>query len=339
DIVTGNTSFGEQVRIMAPGYANYTTTNDNSYTNSGSRITGTSFASPVVAGVVALVRARHPEMTALQALEFTRQCTDDISQDNSTFKDYLPGRVNALKAMQTDPFSIPGIAPLDAIFTDNSGVRQDRFIAGDTVHLTIKAMNYLGAANNLRFVLSKGYDFSDVIKYIDTIVNISQLQENENFDISKFKFLINFQDADKILFRIDIYGENNYHDFFLVPFIPTSDMATFENGAIKFSVGDRGNLGFYKSGENKQGVGFVIKGQGNFIYNAGMMACESNMKAISSIYGYGPYGSDFSVIKPFSAPERYIGIMDDSKDCKRKDWHKDYTGIYTDYFAFQCCKS
>ncbi|MDQ1265536.1 MAG: type sorting protein, partial [Bacteroidota bacterium] len=67
DVVTGNSSFGEQVRIMAPGYANYATTNDNSYTNSGSRITGTSFASPVVAGVVALVRARHPEMTALQA--------------------------------------------------------------------------------------------------------------------------------------------------------------------------------------------------------------------------------------------------------------------------------
>jgi hypothetical protein len=107
--ISDGTSLGEHVKIFAPGSSNWTTNNNDTYSTAGG---GTSFAEPLVAGALGLVRSRYPQLNATQSIEFLRQMTDDISGENPQITPrVLPGMLNMLKAMQTDPMSIYGISP------------------------------------------------------------------------------------------------------------------------------------------------------------------------------------------------------------------------------------
>src|SRR3989339_48985 len=312
DFVSDITTLGYHIDIMAPGRGNYYTTNGfDIYANSDG---GTSLASPVVAASVALVRAKYPELNALQSLEFIRQCTDDITNKNPSYKDILPGRLNLLKATQIEPMSIPSIRPISFELFTNNDILVERGNVGDSLKLKINAYNYLGSVSNLRFVLSPVNDPNYSIEVIDSVVNISEWLSNSPDIIQTFKFIINSRNENRMFFRIDIYADNGYHDFFLLPFIPSSEVTTFVNKSIKFSVADRGNFGFGGNDEdNKQGVGFIYKNYGNQIYtNAGIMAVENNSKAISSIFGTSANGNDFAVVKPFTNPIMYRGVINDS---------------------------
>ncbi|MFA6571132.1 MAG: S8 family serine peptidase, partial [Bacteroidota bacterium] len=302
DYVTSGTSLGSHVLIMAPGDGNYYTTNGNNY---GHYEQGTSFAAPIVAGVVGLVRAKYPELTAIQSLEFVRQCTDDISGLNPRVSQIIPGRINAEKAAKTDPFSIPAIKPVNLVFRTNTGIITNRFGVADTINLSINAHNYLGAASNLKFTLSTAKDPMNTILILDSVVNIVSVGKDENLTLEPFQFYVASQNTNRIFFRVDIAGENGYHDFFHVPFTPTTEVATFENETIKVSFGDRGTFGFGGTYGNQLGEGFSYKNYGNQLFpSCGLFATENAVNLASSAYGYGPDNNDFKVIKPFIEPER-----------------------------------
>ncbi|MBI5324847.1 MAG: S8 family peptidase [Ignavibacteriae bacterium] len=310
DEVTSATSLGSHIGIMAPGKGNYYTKNDNGYDNS---FGGTSWASPVVAAAVALIRSKYPELSAVQSLEFVRQCTDDISSLNPTYSAILPGRLNLLRALDIAPFSIPSIKPLSVDLYSNDGVWTEKASTGDTLRLKINGFNYLGSATNLRFVLSVAKDPINSISVLEPEVNISEWTGNTAKYIEYFKFKIEQEYFNQVFFRVDIYADNNYHDFFLIPFTPTSEVTTFANKPIKYSVGDRGTFGFGGPSYNLKGVGFIYKDYGNQLYtNAGLMAVENNTHAVSSIFGSNYDDNDFYTVKPFKSPERYLGIVKDS---------------------------
>lgn len=310
-----STSLGVQVRIMAPGTGNYTTGNGNStYQNVSS---GTSFSAPVIAGAVALARGKYPELKALQAIEFVRQCTDDITSKNFSDRNVIPGRLNVLKIMETNPFSIPGIKPNFFAFKNENGEIMDRYNPGDKITLEIKAKNHLGAANNVRFVLSKAYDFLNIINIINPEVTINRVERESEFSILPFKFEFSSEYTDKILLRVDIYADNDYHDFFLVPFTPTVEMTTFSNDVLAFSVSDRGTFGFRikeDSGGENDGIGFVYKKNRNQIFKGGLIVGEDRARTVSANYNdNGGANNDFASVKSFSFPNRNIGIINDSK--------------------------
>ena len=73
DAVAPFSNYGkENVDVFAPGMAIYSTTPDNNYQNAQ----GTSMASPVVAGVAALIRSYYPSLTAEQVKEIIEQSSD-----------------------------------------------------------------------------------------------------------------------------------------------------------------------------------------------------------------------------------------------------------------------
>lgn len=311
DYVTNSSSLGSHIQIFAPGVGNYATTFNNNY--AVQKGGGTSVSAPVISGALALVRAKYPQLNALQAIEFLRQCTDDITAKNDLIKKILPGRVNLIKAATKNPLSFPAVKPKNIIFKTTSGLPLDRFSIGDTVVVSIDAHNYLGSANNLRFVLSVALDYLQSIQVIDSIINVANISENTSLKLEPFKFRIILRNTDRMIFRVDIYGEDNYHDFFMFPFIPSPEFTTFHNNAIKFSVGDRGTFGFAGPSDNKQGVGFIYKDYGNLLFKSGIMVTENKMNLLSSLFGNYTNNNDFSTIKPFVYPEQNIGIIDDSQ--------------------------
>ncbi len=309
DRVTGSSTMGAEIDIMAPGENSYTAKNNGSYAIETSG--GTSFASPVIAGVLALVRGRYPNLTALQAQEFTRQSVDDITAQNYQWTTMVRGRVNALKAMTIDPMSIPAIKPIKLNFYNQSLVKIDRLITNEETYLDIAAFNYLGVAKNLKFTLSMAYDFNQSIQILDSIVTVDNISANLSFNISKFKLKLLQDEKMKVILRVDMTGENGYHDFFMVPFIPTSEVTTFSNGILTFSAGDRGHIGFVGSGETQQGVGILYNDIGSLIYKGGLIATANNNLSVSANFSQMYEGCDFQTVKTFAEPDKFTGIFND----------------------------
>jgi serine protease len=97
-------SYGSKVDVSAPGasvqttnctvctYAGHDTWGDHTY------ISGTSFATPNVAGVIALIRARYPSYTPAQVVSRLTSTVDDLGYPGFDIR-YGAGRVNAYRAI------------------------------------------------------------------------------------------------------------------------------------------------------------------------------------------------------------------------------------------------
>lgn len=117
-------SYGSLVDVSAPGasiqttnctvctYAGHDTWGDHTY------ISGTSFATPNVAGVVALIRARYPSYTPSQVVSRLFSTVDDLGYAGFDYR-YGRGRVNAYRAVGG---SVPasGLAAGDMLEANNT---------------------------------------------------------------------------------------------------------------------------------------------------------------------------------------------------------------------------
>src|SRR6185369_8912312 len=86
---------GPKLEFLAPGLDVWGPT----WGNGNIQWSGTSFATPLAAGVAALVMSRHPDWTAQQVLQRLR---DTCDRANGVVRDDFSGfgRVNALRAVQ-----------------------------------------------------------------------------------------------------------------------------------------------------------------------------------------------------------------------------------------------
>lgn len=117
-------SYGTGVDVSAPGasvqttnctvctYADHHTWGDHTY------ISGTSFATPNVAGVVALIRARYPTYTPAQVVSRLTSTIDDLGYAGTDIR-YGRGRVNAYRAVGGSVAG-PALARGDAAEPNNS---------------------------------------------------------------------------------------------------------------------------------------------------------------------------------------------------------------------------
>jgi len=306
DGLDNGTVLGVQAHILAPG--SLFTTKNSGYGNSGG---GTSFSAPMVSGALALARARYPEMSALQSLQFVRRSNDKIVPANHNEFLHTPGRLNMLKMVQRTPKEIHGIAPLKYTYKNQNGVITDRFVADDIVKLSVNMKNFLGAATNVRIVLREAHDPSNAVFVIDSIATFSEINENEEFTAGEFSFMIFQNFVGEVIFRLDVYADGEEPDFHRFSFIPYKTISTFENEKLRFSISDIGEFGFSTTEATPQGSGFSLKGFGNQLYrNSTLMASEASNRAV---YTYGAQGQyDFKPIKRFIEPDGNISIVDDS---------------------------
>ncbi len=306
DGLDDGTVLGVQAHILAPG--SLFTTKNIGYGNSGG---GTSFSAPMVAGALALARARYPGMSALQSLQFVRRSSDLILPANHAEYLHAPGRLNMLKMVERSPVDIHGIAPVRYIYKNQNGVITDRFVADDIVRLSVKMKNFLGEAENVRIVLKEAHDPANAVFVIDSVVTFSKISGNEDFTAGEFSFMIFQNFVGEVIFRLEVYADGEEPDFHRFIFIPYKTISTFENEKLRFSVSDIGEFGFSTTESTPHGSGFSIKGYGNQLYrNSTLMVSEAGNRAV---YTYGAQGHyDFKPIKRFIEPDGNISIIDDS---------------------------
>jgi serine protease len=311
DRISNISAYGSHVDIYVQGRKNIVTEYTIDYSSNTS---GTSYSAPVISGAVGLIRAEHPELSPLQALEYVRICTDDISHLNSFYEDIIAGRLNLRKTLEFSPFDRPGIRPIKFNYS-TKGQSVSRFQVGQEIDLEIDARNYLGAAQNVRFELRVARDFGDdAIDVLEYDYEIADLKRESNFLIKNFKFKIKKNSSIQSFLRVDIIIGEELFDFFLIPIIPTGETTDLGNNVIKFSVGDRSQFGYGGGISVRQGIGFKYKDKDNQMFKGGLMVSSVTAnKVVSSNFGYGPERADFAPIKMHIYPNENIGIVDDSK--------------------------
>ncbi len=150
-------NYGKLVNVFAPGEDIVTTGSDNGYISAS----GTSFSSPLTAGVAALVKTRFPNMGPDALREHIRLTSDNMDAENPDLAGRLGrGFVNALAAL--DMPAVPAVRLKRWSWVDDDGDRQ--IASGDVVTVTATLVNYLADAGQLRVGLvgAEPYSFIDL---------------------------------------------------------------------------------------------------------------------------------------------------------------------------------
>ena len=147
---------------------------------------GTSFASPIVSGVAALVKAQYPNASPQKIAAILRATSDDVYSvgNNTTYLGELgAGRVNAYQALQ------PVVSPFVTYVSHRTDDGFDQnLVVGDTVELTVEFKNHLGPTSNLEISLSSEDNYTQVIESETTISSLGT--DEIKIGEKPFKFLV-----------------------------------------------------------------------------------------------------------------------------------------------------
>lgn len=119
-------NYGEYLDLVAPGSFVYSTLPNNGY----GMMSGTSMASPIVAGVAALIMAAEPVLTNVEIENRLFTTADDLGEVGKD-SSYGNGRVNARKALKIDFLPAPYVLAVYDYSANVSGTTE----AGATIEI------------------------------------------------------------------------------------------------------------------------------------------------------------------------------------------------------------
>ena len=175
----GFSNYGKLVNVFAPGVDILTTGSGNGYIS----ISGTSFSSPLTAGVAALVKTKFPDLTPDALREHIRLTSDNMDAENPAYSGRLGrGFVNAWAAVQAP--ALPAVRLKRWSWADDDGDRQ--IASGDVVTVTATVVNYLADARQLRVGLvgAEPYPFIDLVT---SEVDVGYLASGDSVEV-RFEF-------------------------------------------------------------------------------------------------------------------------------------------------------
>lgn len=311
-------NYGRSVDISAPGVNILSTVNHGKY----AAYQGTSMASPLVAGIVALVKTKHPDWTGMQAAEQVRVTSDNIDQINPVYAGQLGhGRLNAFRAT-TETSPAIRIASVDFIDQNNDGVIQ----RGEQVTITLTLKNYLAPANAIQVTLSENDEFAEITSGVSTISSLGTLEEKTISTPFVVNIAHNAPSGHPVIFDLEIssgdYQDRDYFTLTVLPFFGTLDINN-----VAMSVTNIGRIGFFDSNDPASGIGFKFKDGPNLLFEGSMIAGTSANRISNSARGLIVDGSqqsdedfeitedgDLQILTPGSiSDQESIGIFTDSK--------------------------
>lgn len=275
DRTVGHTT-NTAVDISAPGRSIVTTDYDNIY----SSYNGTSFAAPIVAGAAALLREKYPQFTGFQIGELLR-----VTADENPYKmNILPrktigkGRMDIEKALTVQS---PSVRMTNVkLINKNGGTAQ----AGDTAIFIADFTNYLWATNNLEVSISVN---NSNVRVIESTAKVGIIGTNETKSNAGSPFRIHISSTTPNNARIEFminFKDGNYTDYQYYTIVINPTYLNLERNFISTTISGKGRIG-YDGDSQKDGIGFIINGSDNLLYEMGLMTGTSATKLVSTVRG------------------------------------------------------
>lgn len=217
--VVNSSTYNYEVDLIAVGaYMRVANTGVDGYKTDG----GTSLASPVVSGAVALIRSKYPQLTAKQVMEKVRISGDIIDTVSSKiparYKDKIGRMLNPVRALTDD--SIPSLRTIN-YHTNKS----DNYISkkGDTVLVNLHIINYLAKSTNAKITVKA---ISDNFTFIDSTATLIDLNtwDTTKIENSPLKIYIpaNANSSIKLTMRVEYESDKHLdHQYINLTFTPT----------------------------------------------------------------------------------------------------------------------
>lgn len=286
------TTYDETVDVSAPGFAITSTRNTVQY---GQSFTGTSFASPFAAGVVAITLSEMDDLTPYQAAQRVRVTADQIDSLNAPqYADKIGrGRVNMLRAL-TDPLK-PSIRQTgyDVVNQEGTG----RLRPGDTVAVSLNWINDLHpSTNDLELKAEMFIQNTPFITVLSTGASPGSVGMNQAFQNQMMKFVISSAVPEDypVDFRLTYQDDSLLYDdvdFFRIRVNPT--WITTDINAVNLTVTSSGNLGYTDFPDNDQGDGMKLDGGSDLLYESGVMFSSSLNQVSDAIRNTSTRDKDF----------------------------------------------
>lgn len=294
-----SSTYNYLVDVSAPGTDLFSTVFANNYDSK----TGTSMASPVVAGIAALVKSQNMNFTPKQVEQQVRITSDDISDINFLLPNELgKGRVNLFRALTERSPSVR---------VSNISFGGSTFQSGDVVNVSLDITNYLEPVSNLRISIQSS---NSRVSFIQSSANIGSLGTNETVslpDVLSFQIEDNAPENTKAILRFEMSDGSNYNDWQAYTIEINKTLVNVANSQIASTFASNARIGYLEPGGG-EGLGFTYLGE-NLLYEMGFIAFNQTNFSSSVRNGGGQINNHFDI------NEKSFVIEDDST--KMSDIH------------------
>lgn len=275
DVKSTYSNYGYSIDVCAPGDNIYNTWSNNAY----AYLTGTSMASPVVAGIAGLVKAKYPNYSPIQVGEKIRISTDDIYSINPAYQYMLgKGRVNALKSLQ-DNFN-KSVRMLTYSLNDQApyGNGNGTLEPNEEALIVVNFKNILESTSNLVINLSS---LTSGITILSGSFTAGSKNTGENFSNNSSPYRIKASSTIGTDLNVRLllnFSDGTYTDWQIINFIANPSYVISNNNNVKLTIGSRGNLAFNDYPSNTQGEGFKYKTSNNLLFEGALITGVSSTK-------------------------------------------------------------
>ena len=288
-------NYGRSVNVFAAGRDVVVPFPGNAY----GREFGTSFASPLVAGIAALVKTANPHFTPHQVREQVRLTADNIDAVNDASLAGLlgRGRVNAYRAVTESGF--PAVR-----MTEYQLIGGERALqSGESVELMARMVNYLADTENLTIEW-----FSDgaFVEFDAGPISIGRLATGENIEIST-SFTLNEDTPYRTHFFVSPRArDGSYDDAADIVRLNANEGETLAHrtDAMGFTITSEGNIGFLDSRFGGVGRGVWMYDENNqerSILHEGSLVVANGSDAVSDGF--------FSSERRFLIPSQHMDLI------------------------------
>ncbi|MEI6766645.1 MAG: S8 family serine peptidase [Bacteroidota bacterium] len=288
DTMWSGSSYSYYVDICAPGLNIESTQNGGTYDYAP----GTSFASPIVAGVAGIMRSYFPGWSAMQIAEQLKVSAykiDNIPANLSKADKIGTGRVDMYRAL-TDTLN-PAIIAHNIHYED---ANNQVFTKNDTLQISCDFINYLHASSPTTYAVITSD--SPYVKLVDSVFSMGQLGHfataNNAAQPFRIRLLPNIPAGYTLGFYIKVIDTAFTGKQFFALNV-NDDYVTIDTNNIALTVTSNGMMG-YNNGNHMQGVGCTYNNNPSLLYAGGLLLAISATQVSDAVYGFsGGYDNDF----------------------------------------------
>jgi len=292
DIIASFSNWNYTVDLSAPGVGIYNTYYNAHQPSHGTyaSLSGTSMASPITAGGVALVLSKYPAYTGLQAGQRLIVTTDNnYGSNSSTYVNKLgSGRLNLFKAV-TSTVTAQG----ESVVFGNDSISDHNdltYTQGDTLFIGGSFLNYLNpttsaATSTITAVTNGTYVTALNSSYPLGVIGTNASKSNFT---SPFKFKVgNAPLNTTIVFQVKI-TDGTYTQSYFFSVLLNPDYVNITINQVHTTITSKGKFG-YSQDAQVAGLGFNYNGD-NLLYEGGLMIGTSSTAVSNCIRGTSSTG-------------------------------------------------